>query len=86
MLGSIGKWKIWAAVAGIMLIMWNIIKRLLAKNAQLEHNEEVREEIDEIEVKQKTDRSEALENEKQTIKKRVKNNSSKSRRDRARSL
>ena len=41
------------------------------------------EEIDEIEVKQLTDRQEALDNEKNTINKRVEENAGKSRRDRS---
>jgi len=75
------KAKSLAIKAAIVVFVVGYIKYLRAKNERLEHNEEVRKEIDEIEVKQKTDRSEALENEKQTIKKRVKSNSGKSRRD-----
>lgn len=75
------KAKLIAAVVIIGAIMVRYIKYLRAKNERLEHNEEVREEIDEIQEKQTTDREEALENEKQTIEKRVKANSGKSRRD-----
>jgi len=70
-----------AFFAAIGVFMVGYIKYLKAKNERLEHNEEVREEIEEIHEKQITDRQEALENEKQTIKKRVKDNSNKSRRD-----
>jgi len=77
------KAKSLAIKAAIVVFIFGYIKYLRAKNERLEHNEEVREEIDEIQVKQKTDRSEALANEKQTIEKRVKANSGKSRRDRA---
>jgi len=80
------KAKIIAAAVIVGAIMVRYIKYLRDKNARLEHNEEVREEIDEIHEKQVTDRQEALENEKQTIKKRVKANSGKSRRDRASKL
>lgn len=76
------KAKIIGAVVIIGALMLKYINYLRKKNERLEHNEEVREVIDEIEVKQKTDKSEALENEKQTIKEHVKNNSGKSRRDR----
>ena len=77
------KAKSLAIKAAVVVFVVGYIKYLRAKNERLEHNEEVREEIDKIEVKQTTDREEALENEKQTIKKRVKANSGKSRRDRA---
>ena len=80
------KAKIIAAAVIVGAIMVRYIKYLRAKNARLEHNEEVREEIEEIHEKQITDRSEALANEKQTIKKRVKANSGKSRRDAASKL
>lgn len=80
------KTKLIAIGAAIGAIMFGYIKYLRANNERLEHNEEVREEIDEIEIKQKTDRSEALENEKQTIEKRIKVNAGKSRRDRASKL
>jgi len=80
------KAKALAIKAAIVVFVYGYIKYLRAKNERLEHNEEVREEIDEIEVKQKTDRSEALENEKQTINKRVEANTGKSRRNRASKL
>jgi len=75
------KTKLIAIGATIGAIMFGYIKYLRAKNERLEHNEEVREEIEEIHEKQLTDKQEALENEKQTIKERVKANSGKSRRD-----
>jgi len=80
------KAKIIAAAVIVGAIMLKYIKFLRAKNARLEHNEAVREEIEEIQDKQKTDRSEALANEKQTIEKRVKANSGQSRRDTASKL
>jgi len=75
------KAKIIAAAVIVGALMLKYIGYLRDKNERLEHNEEVREEIEEIHEKQKTDRQEALANEKQTIKKRVKANSGQSRRD-----
>jgi len=86
MLLSTIKTKLIAFFAAVGILMVGYIKYLKAKNERLEHNEAVREEIDEIEEKQTTDRSEALANEKQTIKNRVEANTGKSRRDRARKL
>lgn len=77
------KAKIITAAVIVGAIMVRYIKYLRAKNERLEHNEEVREEIEEIHEKQKTDRSEALENEKKHIQQKVKANTGKSRRDRA---
>jgi len=76
------KAKIIAAAVIVGALMLKYIGYLRDKNARLEHNEEVREEIEEIHEKQITDRQEALKDEKQTIKKRVKESSG-SRRDRA---
>lgn len=86
MFKAIGQWKIWAIAGGVMALMFGYIKILRAKNERLEHNEEVREVIDEIEIKQKTDKQEALENEKQAIEERVEANIGKSRRNRASKL
>jgi len=83
---SIAKWKIWGIVAAIIAVMWFYIKFLISKNARLEHEKKVKEKIEEIHEKQTIDRSEALKNEKQTIKKRIKANSGKSRRDMASKL
>lgn len=80
------KAKSLAIKAAIVVLIVGYIKYLRAKNERLEHNEVVREKVDEIEVKQKTDREEALENESQAIEERVKSNSGKSRRDRASKL
>jgi len=77
------KTKLIAIGAAIGAIMYGYIKYLRAKNERLEHNEEVREEIDEIEVKQQTDKSEALANEPEHIREKVKANLGKSRRGRA---
>lgn len=80
------KTKLIAIGAAVGAIMYGYIKYLRAKNERLEHNEEVREEIEEIHEKQITDRDEALENEKQAIEKRVEDSAGKSRRDRASKL
>lgn len=82
MFNSIAKWKIWAVIAGIGLIMFQRIKYLKAKNERLEHNEEVREKIEEIHAVQVIDEKEALEDEPEKIKQRVKQVIGTSRRDR----
>ncbi len=80
------KIKLMAFFAAIGVFMVGYIKYLKAKNARLEHNEEVREEIEEIHEKQLTDREEALANEPEHIKQKVKDNAGKSRHDRASKL
>ena len=80
------KTKLIAVGAAIGAIMYGYIKYLRAKNERLEHNEEVREEIEEIKVEQDAITEEVLNHEESRIEERVKANSGKSRRSRADSL
>lgn len=79
----------WAAIkakalvikAAVVVFVVGYIKYLRAKNAKLNHEKKVKEKIAENREKQTTDRQQALEDEKQTIEKRVEESSG-SRRDR----
>lgn len=76
------KWKIWAGVGAIMLIMWTYIKKLLADRAKLQHDAKINDEIKSIHEQQEIDEREVLDNEPKEIKKEVKSRSQLSKRDR----
>lgn len=78
--------KIKLGAIALIAAMGYYIKLLSRKNARLEHNENVREKIDEIEIKQDEITEEVLKHENERIENKVKANTGKSRRDRANRL
>ena len=58
----------------------------MSKNARLEHNEKIRDKVDEIKVEQDEITEEVLKHENERVENKIKANSGKSHRDRANGL